>query len=370
MRLGHIISGDLWAGAEAMAASLLSRLHTMERLELTVIVLSEGELAQRLRQAGIDVHVVDEGSMSFRQLWREIEEIVVGRELELVHSHRYKENILAALVARWGNRFPLIATQHGLPELYGTSDRWQDRPKNWLNFQVLKKCFHRTVVVSEDLKNEMVARYGFSSEQLEVIVNGQELGPLPRRSFERVQYFGSVGRLTPVKNYPLLIEIARQVIAKRPGIQFLVAGDGPEKESLVELVHRYGLQDSVHFTGFEKDIPSFLQSLDVYINSSLHEGTPMSVLEAMGSGLPVIAPAVGGLTEIIAHDKSGILVEGEVSEPFVAQCLRLIDHPGEAQRIAQGARREVEQHYTSEQMAHSYMALYDSAVRSVMTGEL
>ena len=116
MRIFHLISGDLWAGAEVMYYRLLKGLLNYKNLELTAILLNEGKLADEIRKLGIPVNIVDETRLNFFEIVRNVRKIITLASPDIIHSHRQKENILAYLSAKSDKKIQLVCTQHGMPE--------------------------------------------------------------------------------------------------------------------------------------------------------------------------------------------------------------------------------------------------------------
>ena len=359
LKVLHLVSGDLWAGAESMAFNLLRRLKSRDDLELSVILLNEGKLAAKLRAEGIAVRVIDESLNSFTALARKILHIAGENPPDIIHSHRYKENFLAALISLRGGGIRLVATQHGLPELHTKGPGFFSRIKLRANFLVLSRFF-TTVAVSEDIRGILAGRFGFRKDKVEVIHNGIELPAPPSRS-ERDGPFviGSSGRIFPVKDYPLMVEVARAVADGCPeDVRFELAGDGPGLPELESLVWSRGLDGSFILKGRQDDMDAFYRGLDVFLNTSVHEGIPMTILEALAHGLPVIAPAVGGIVEIIDDGKDGFLIRGRAPGNFAAKCLYLKDNPEERRKMALAAREKAVRAFSAEAMADGYYRLY------------
>lgn len=359
LKIVQIISGDLWAGAEVMACNLLKRLNDYSDLDLSVILLNEGRLAEELRAAGLTVRVIDEDRYSFGQIYREIRTIVDASPPHVLHSHRYKENLLAFLIAGFRRSSRLIATQHGLPEFPGRKPSIGQRLKIWTNLQVLKRAF-TTVAVSEDIRTILVDRHGLHKGRIKVIHNGIELPPLPSPK-DRAQPFviGSSGRIFPIKDFPLLVEIARTLAdSNATDIHFELAGDGPGMSELQALIRSYNLHDRFHLKGHQDDMPSFYRGLDLYLNTSIHEGIPITILEALAHGIPVIAPAVGGIVEIFDNGEEGYLIAGRNPNDFAEKCLYLKNNPDTRRRMARAARERAEKAFSVDRMAEEYYRLY------------
>jgi glycosyltransferase involved in cell wall biosynthesis len=355
----HIISGDLWAGAEVMDYCLLKNLKRYKDLGLSAILLNEGRLADEIRRLGIPVDVVDETRRSFIQLIRDTRRILDWRSPRIVHSHRYKENILAFLSSKNKNSIHLVSTQHGMPESIGANRNPKYMLLHKLNISLFMKSFKRVIAVSGDIQDILINKYGFPGNKITVIHNGTDIpeeSPIKRE--RDIFIIGSMGRMFPVKDYPLMVEIAREVYRETDKIRFELAGDGPDMARVTDLLERYRLGDIFVLRGFVEDLTGFYQGLDIYLNTSLHEGIPMSVLEAMSHGIPVIAPNVGGLKEMIKDGNEGYLVDGRDPKAFARKCLRLYGDRLLRQSMGSSARKKVEKEFTNDGMAREYYRLY------------
>lgn len=358
-RVLHIISGDLWAGAESVVYQLLKNQLAIEDLSLSAVLLNDGRLAQELRKLAIPVHVLDEQHDGFFRLVRQTANHVQGHSADVVHSHRYKENILAFFASSCGRKARLVATQHGLPEMYGAPVAFKHRLLNRYNFFALRHAFDRVVAVSDDMQRALVRELRIDPGRVEVIRNGITLPDSVLRPKGGAEFvIGSAGRLFPVKDYPLFVEIARIILKVQARVRFRLAGDGPEMAALRAMVAGSDLSGRFDLLGHTEDIAGFLRGLDLYVNTSRHEGIPMSVLEAMACGLPVVAPRVGGFSEIVEHGRQGFLIEERSPEKFAAACLRILGDEGLYRDLSSAARLRVAKVFSAEQMAQHHFRLY------------
>ena len=170
---------------------------------------------------------------------------------------------------------------------------------------------------------------GFPARSIEVLYNGIELGPRPRpadRSAMRASIgvpadalvIGTVARLDPVKNLGTLLE-ARAILGGRfPSARVVIAGDGPERQGLVDRAHALGIGEVTHFTGYRTDVRALMAAFDVFVNCSTYEGVSLTILEAMATGLPVVAGDVGGNPEVVVNQETGFLV-GERPHAFAVR---------------------------------------------------
>lgn len=367
LRVLHVFSGDLWAGAEVMVYSLLKNLHNDPNLEILALSLNEGTLSRKLGEAGISVWVIPEAEHSFAAiLWKAFRHLR-GKRIEIIHSHRYKENLLAFILSRVLGTRTIIATLHGLAEpAPGTAMRWRLRFRVGMDYLLLRRFFTRVVAVSKDMKETLIRDRGFDGGKVALIHNGIGVPPAltpadPSAEYgsdSRAVHIGTVGRLVAVKDFELFLQVAAKVKARFPAVHFSILGDGPLKEKLMKVAKGLGLEDSVEFLSPQADPMPYYQSLDIYLNTSVHEGLPLSILEAMSCARPVVAPAVGGLLEVISHGEDGFLVEGRKPQGFVDWCLKLIQEEGLRKRVGRKAFEKIASSFTDLQMAKSYRELY------------
>ena len=173
---------------------------------------------------------------------------------------------------------------------------------------------------------------------------------------------GSTGRLAVQKDYSTFFFACKKIMDLLPHkkISIVVAGNGPQKKELEQLVRSLNLEDRVYFLGFVKNIPSVLAMFDVFIISSLWEGLSISLLEAMASATPIIATSIGPNAELIDHERTGLLVEPRSPEELAEAVVKFIMDPELAQRCATAARKCVLEDYTLGRMFRETMALYSS----------
>ncbi len=361
MRVILLASGDLWAGAEVMVYQLACGLKKFENVQILVVLLNNGRLAEEIKLVGIEVHIVNETQLSTPGLARGIHKIVKNFSPHIIHSHRYKENLLAWLVTRTMREVRLIATQHGMPEATESEQPLPARLRTGLFFRLLSCCFNRTVLVSENMRQLLVGFYGFTAKNTNVIHNGISLSSnVIKRAEDRI-IIGSAGRLFPVKDFSLMVDIANLVVSQSDAVDFVLAGDGPDRLMLEEKVEKYNLQGRFSFLGHKDDMNAFYRSLDVYINTSVHEGIPMSVLEAMSHSLPVVVPKVGGFPEIVEDGISGYLVNSRNPGIFAELILKLLN-PQDRHSMASAARIRIEASFSRKAMARQYYQLYRELV--------
>lgn len=332
LRVLHIVSGDSWAGAEVQAFTLFT--HLQDVLDLHVLVMNEGELASRCRKAGIRTRVIDESTHSPGQLFSAVRQHLKAVKPDIVHTHRQKENVLGSLANLLSVRAKCVRTVHGAPEFSPTA-----KQKLQIALDTFcGRCLQNSVIgVSADLGRKLEQR--FPKRKLHVIPNGIDPGEI-REQLTLPDFIGDhpnhalqvgiVGRLVPVKRVDLFLEMAAILLRRRPESrwQFHVFGDGPLRESLQSQAASLGIEEHVRFHGHRSDVRSCIAALDAVVMPSDHEGLPMTALESLALGVPLVAHDVGGLRELLKA-RPEYLVADHAPGSYAATLIEVLERPGQ-----------------------------------------
>lgn len=365
----HIVSGDLWAGAEVQVATLLKCLSRETSLALAAIVLNSGRLADEIQSYAIETRVIPENKHGFLAIARESIRFLKGRDVQILHSHRYKENLLAALMARRLHIPCVVRTQHGLPEPQAGLRRLKQQLILSLDRFLARRSTDRVISVSSEM-TQALARH-LNARKIATIPNGidlertrsllavaeakENLG-IPRNC----PVIGTAGRLEPVKRLDLFLEMAAVIIRERPDVRFVISGDGREAARLWARAEALGIHRQVFFLGHRNDVFDVLRAFDVLVLSSDHEGLPMVLLEAMALGVVVVARAVGGIPEVIRNGVNGVLVDSSDPAALASACRQFLDSPARSKQVAEAARDLVANDFSAERAAGQVRQLYYS----------
>lgn len=319
LRVCHIASGDLWAGAEVQLASLLCELRMDSLLDIRAILLNKGTLYERLTGYGIPTQVLDEHVLSSVDIARRLYQFNMDWKPHVVHTHRYKENCLGGLAASRARVPAIVHTVHGIHEALAGWENIKWRMYSFIARHIAKRVASGLIGVSREIASILERDfpgvavvcihngigYGAALELRDTGVTREVLG-VGASSF----VIGTVGRLTPVKGIEYVLQAVALLVHQSPmsQIHIVVVGDGPLREALEGLARGLGIHDRVTFLGERHDVPLLLGLLDVFVMPSLHEGIPMALLEALAAGCPVIASDVGGVPEVIRDGVDGMLV--------------------------------------------------------------
>jgi glycosyltransferase involved in cell wall biosynthesis len=368
IRVLHVASGDLWAGAEAMLWYLVSAQLGSARVEPSVVLLNDGELAARLRRLGLTPVVVDERRHSAAGVLRRLHSLMREVRPDLVHTHRPKENVLGGLAARSAGIVSL-RTIHGTeehPARLLQPRKWTAQKLNALAASTLQA---HIVAVSCALADRLPASLASKTSVIHngiaarAVNGGGEKASAPAGAATRV---GFVGRLTPIKRVDRFLAIGRRLADERPGrFELVVAGDGPLLDWTRRHVEDLGLSSSTRVLGFVDDIGGILRTLNALYVTSDDEGIPYCILEAHALGVLVIASAVGGLPEVLQGGAAGVLVAPEDLDGFVRAGIQAAEQPAHFAPMVCRGKELVQGEFSSETMARRYAALYS---RTMQTG--
>lgn len=373
LRVLHIASGDLWAGAEVQAFTLMSQLKRLPETEVAALLMNEGTLADKLRSTGISVQIVDEGKVGALGIFSNLRRILRTWQPDVIHTHREKENILGCLANHTCRNVPSVRTVHGGREqssavgwrrlrhrLVNSADRWCGRTSQ-----------QRVIAVTEELAGRLAQ--DFPADKVVVIENGIDLEAVNRErglaEFRVAEpdaaHIGFAGRLVDVKRVDLFIEAAALLLrdCSDRHWRFHIFGDGPKRLMLEELSERLLQAKTAIFHGHRQDIATCVGGLDALVICSDHEGMPMISLEAAALEVPIVAHAVGGLVDVVPEE---FLVSRHEASGYKDGILRALRPDGRA--IAARRAAETVARFSAQRNAERVRALYDEVLAERVDG--
>jgi glycosyltransferase involved in cell wall biosynthesis len=328
-----------------------------------VLCLQEmGTLAGRLEALGVPVESLDcPGLPKVRTLFRLTRRLSTLRP-DVLHTHNPTPHLFGSLAGRLLGVPAIVHTKHGR----NYPDRFRAVSVN----RLASALTHTIVPVSDDAACVARQAEGVAPRKLTVIRNGIDLEkfPLPApRGAATGKHAIHVARLNPVKDQKTLLQAIRFVVRVEPNFRLDLVGDGPAATELLALRDELSLGDCVHFLGYRQDVSSLLAGADLFLLSSLKEGISLTLLEAMATGLPIVATDVGGNREVVAHGETGLLVPPRSPEALAGAILSLIQDPNRARAMGTAGRRRVEDHFDLRQVVATYEELYRSCLTRLGT---
>ena len=220
------------------------------------------------------------------------------------------------------------------------------------------RCAHG-VVANSSAAAKQLQREGVPAARIHVIPNGLAMDRFAARSSMRpVTTILTVANLRKEKAHEVLLQAASKLVPRHPYLQFQIVGDGPRMAELRALCNTLGLDSQVAFLGHREDVPALLSQADAFVLPSRSEAFPNGAIEAMASGLPVVASATGGLLDLIDSGRTGVLVEPDDPNALADALEGLINSPARAAMLGSSARDEVSRRYSFDRMVRSFEDLY------------
>lgn len=361
MRILQLLSSGGIYGAEKMVANLAKGLDSMGCQSILGVFdnmhVLPSDVATYMQQQNLPVVVIPcKGKLdgaTVDAIRRSVEKYDIG----LIHTHGYKTDIYGYLAAR-NTGLPILATSH----------LWTRRTTSLRLYayidQLVLRRFNHVVAVSSAIASEIRAA-GVSPDKISVIDNGIDVDAFRNASsgiaeFREcgMQVVGGVGRLVGQKGFDYLLRAVPRILERFPRTKFLIAGDGTERSRLEVLATELNISRQVQFLGARGDMLSVYASFDVFILSSVDEGMPIALIEAMAAAKPVVATRVAAVPKLVIHGQTGLLVEPKNPEAISDAVCLLLENSALRERLGSAARIRIEKQFSSKVMAQRYLELY------------
>ena len=367
MRLLYLITRAHEGGAQAHVLTLIRGL--ADQFEITLASGEHGYLTEGAAQLGVPVHIVEDlvTPISPVRDWRaalQIRDLMLHVRPDLLHTHSFKAGMLGRLTARMSG-IPSMFTAHGWAFADGVSVARKALaiPSEWL----LARTSTGIITVSEaDYRLGLRYRIG-SAPKMNKVLNGVEPldPPVHARPVQSVPRVVMVARFDEPKEQSLLV---RAMAAVKQPYELWLVGDGRLREAVQAEARALGLGSRVRFLGTCRNVPEILAEADIFVLASRYEGLPMSILEAMRAGLPVVATDVGGVPEAVQSRVTGFLVSRGDVAGLRERIVDLLDHPALRVRMGQAGRTRFEREFSSQLMVQETRSVYERLVPMAVQG--
>lgn len=365
-RVLHLIDSAGMYGAEKVVLTLLEELLNSKfpgilgciRESVTEVP----QIARAAQDKGIPVQYFTMGrGLNLFGILRIIR-FIHNNGIRIVHSHGYKSNIFLGFLPV--KKFRVVSTVHGWAKETGGM---KIRIYEFLDSFALRRI-DQVVAVSKGVINDLI-KHGLREEKISVVYNGIKLSIIANSfniSQVRSRYgmtnddfvIGTVGRLEKVKGHSYLIEAMPSILKEIKHCKLIIVGDGPLEMDLRRLVEKLDLSKYVKFAGYINDIDSFLAMIDLFVLPSLSEGLPITLLEAMDSGKPVLASEVGGIPEVITDNDNGLLFPSADSSSISKAIKNMYQDQSLTKKMSAKGKYIVKEQHSSSSMAKQYSTIY------------
>jgi len=364
LRICHVVYRLATGGLENGLVNLIERLDPARFVHQIVCVDRATDFARRLTRP---VEIAELRKRSgfeaafYLRAWRCFRRL----RPDLVHT-RNTAGLDCILPARLAGVRAIVHGEHGRT----AGDPGGLNPRHNLFRRLNSPMVRRFTTVSADLADWLTTTVGIAARKVQVLMNGVDterfapggvergavLGQLP----DGAVVVGTVGRLDPVKGHTTLVSAVARLGEK---VHLVIVGDGPERGRLAAAVAAAGIGARVHLLGERSDVPALLRAFDIFCLPSRAEGISNTLLEAMATGLPVVATAVGGNPELVVEGKTGLLVPAADVAGLATALDRLASDAATRARLGVAARRRAAAEFSVEQMAIRYDTCYTLVAR-------
>lgn len=373
--VAHVIFRLDTGGLENGLVNLINRSSTLSIRHIVICMTHATAFRKRIERD--DVPIVElhkkpgKGTSIYWRFWRAIRQL----RPDIVHTRNVNTLELQFFAALAGVR-GRIHGEHGwdVHDLHGTSRKYR-----WLR-KLMRPFVKHFIVVSEDLGDYLESAVGVHADRVTLIRNGVDThkfrpaGAAGGRSAVsavnggRALRIGAVGRLQEVKNHRLLVQAFLEVLRRRPELRdrvhVTIVGDGPLRAELIAALEKGGAAGLYSLPGESAHVEKDLRDLDIFVLPSRNEGISNTVLEAMGTGLPVVATRVGGNAEIVRDGETGLLVADDDVDDMASAILAYVDSPELRKRHGEAGLADAVERFSLERMVADYTAIYENLSRN------
>jgi glycosyltransferase involved in cell wall biosynthesis len=352
IRVLHLIRSIGFGGAENQVVQILNGLDP--KWFAKYLITFKHEEVPNFANLHDEIHysVIPRRRLGHIQCVCQLARFLRDHKIDIVQAHLFQSNLFAAIAARISNRPIVLTTEHG-------KNLWKKKVHHFIENTVISRLVDKRIAVSEDIRQIRIGSRDIPENKIVVIPPCVPLpgDPARIRKNEEIKIV-TVGRLVAAKNYVMLLRSIRLLVDNGIRASLAIIGDGPDKENLAAWVERHNLSDHVDLLGFRTDIIDLLRGYDIFALSSIREGTPVAMLEAMALGLPVVATQVGGIPDVLGNNERGLIVPPNDPEQMCNALKTLCLNPDLRASLGKSARALITSTYSQAAICGQYEKLY------------
>ena len=360
--VAHVIGSLRVGGAERQLVNYLLAADKSAFRHTVLCLTKPGDLVSVVRSAGVEVVTLPLRARSLPWGLRRFAHWLEAHEVAVVHTHMFYAALYGRLAGLWARVPALVTTEHG-------KELWK---KGW-QVQIdraLSKRTCRHIAVSRDGMRIRMERECVPAARIVCIPNGVSIPPDPDNAAGQAlirkelglrqdqPVIGTVGRVVEAKGYPYLLEAFGLLRRDIPNLHWILVGDGPELAPLLERARAQGLEAAISSTGMRSDVADLLAAMDVFVMSSIREGLPIALLEAMAARRAIVVTDAGGMPEAIQDGRSGLVVPVGGAEALATAVRHLLTDPRLAHELAARAYDQARDRYGIAAVARSIEDIY------------
>ena len=353
MKVLQIIPMFKLAGAETMCENLCYALRNQGCDIVAVSLYTEHTpITERLENAGIRVVYLNKKRGFDFSIFVKLYQLIKRERPEVVHTHIYAARYALPVAA-------FCRTPQKVHTVHNIAQQEQATAGKIVNKFMFKHCGVVPVALSEEVKKTVEDVYELPAKKIPVIFNGIDLSKCQvKKDYSRKESFKilHIGRFMDVKNHAMMLKSFALFVKQHPDAKLQLLGDGELRKEMMQLTQELGIARSVEFVGLQSNVYPWLHDADIFILPSKFEGMPMTLIEAMGTGLPIIASSVGGVPDMLTDRNDALLIKPEI-ESLYKKMEHLYSDETERTRLGANAR-ERSKIFSDVEMARKYIEVY------------
>ncbi len=325
-----------------------------------------GPFAEELQNNGIEFHQLNRQPGFDTNLIRQIRKTIKNNKVDIIHCHQYTPWVYGVIAAAF-TKTKVIFTEHG--RFYPDSSTWKRKLVN----PILNLFTDQITTISKATKQALIEFENIPEKSIEVIYNG--IVPLQFEQRDVVllrtdllipndhMVLGTIARLDPIKNHTMMLKAFSLVLEEQPNTTLIIVGDGEERENIESCIKELNIKENVILTGYQTRPHNFLALMDVYLLSSLSEGTSMTLLEAMSLAKPCVVTDAGGNPEIIIDGENGFVTPNNNAKEFKRGILKAIQACDSSNELSYSSLNRFKSHFSAKKMNAQYTREYGNKIR-------
>ncbi|MFH1563678.1 MAG: glycosyltransferase [Nitrospirota bacterium] len=350
-------------GAERVVYNLVERLNLELFYPVVCCLYKNEKLGDELKNLGIKIVEMNLKSGINWSLLLKLSNIMKKERINIVHTHTASSWFYGTIAAKLAKIPVIINTVHGRGNIL-------PQRKEIIERKILSLLTTRIISVSEQLKKSLIEHEGISLKKVITITNGVDINRYRVNEDEIIKVkktfnldgcypiIGIVARLDYEKNHQMLLNAMPKIVSCYPEAKLLIVGTGSLEENLQSLTRKLNLSSHVLFLGFHKDVSPILATFDLFVLPSRREGMPLTLLEAMSAGKPIVATNVGGIPEVVEDKINGFLVPSDNYDSLADAIIKILQDKNKMLEMGKASRSRAEEYFSLEKMITEYENLY------------
>ena len=367
MNKTHImhITYDMRIGGTEMVIKNIIEGCDSEQFDMSILCIESplGPFAEELQNNGIEFHEFNRQPGFDTNLIKQIRQIIKNNKVNIIHCHQYTPWVYGVIAAAFTNT-KVIFTEHG--RFYPDSSTWKRKLIN----PILNLCTDQVTAISKATKQALIEFENIPEKSIDVIYNGiaqlkynAEKAQTLRETLNIADDYiilGTVARFDPIKNHTMMLRAFAQVLEAQPKCMLLIVGDGEERNNIEQCIEQLNIQENVILAGYQSKPAEHISLMDIFLLSSLSEGTSMTLLEAMSIGKPCVVTNAGGNPEIIEDNITGFVTDNGEKAHFANAIIRVLDNQELISVMCNNAYARYVGNFSASNMVKKYQRIYEN----------